>query len=289
VLFVLYSQVFDLNCLIDLLLLKDKFLCVIIRLKEGANMGFDILFLGTGAADGMNAEFPDDFYNKNLRRCASALINGHILLDCGPHTLSSLAICGIDIKNITDIVVTHLHKDHLDLSAVNKIAKTNDSLKLYCREDAVFETEPECEICRMTPFLEYSIGELSVTGVPANHTQHPQHLSIEQNGKRVFYGLDGAWFLGETVEYLKNKKYNTFVFDATVGDYVGDYRMGEHNSVPMIRLMCESMKTLDIISENTLIVLSHIAMCLHKTHEETCATVIADGFTVAFDGMKIDI
>lgn len=252
-------------------------------------MSFDILFLGTGAADGMSAKFPNNFDNRSLRRCASALIGGKILLDCGPHTQFALSIAGIDPLNITDIILTHLHDDHFSAEDVNSLLAANPNLRLWCCEDAVFTVSPNCEIVKMLPFCEYKIGEFSVTGVPANHTQYPQHLSIEKDGKKLFYGLDGAWFLGDTVEYMKNRKYDMFVFDATVGNYVGDYRMGEHNSIPMIRLMCESMKTLDIICKSTTLVLSHMAMCLHKTHQETCEIVKTDGFTVAFDGMKIEL
>lgn len=252
-------------------------------------MGFEILFLGTGAADGINAVFPNNFSNKDLRRCACTLIDDKILLDCGPHTLSSLSIAGINPKNITDIILTHLHEDHFSLSAANALAALNPDLRLWCREDTFFTTAPNCEIVNMTPFCEYKVGEFSVTGVPANHTQYPQHLSIEKNGKKLFYGLDGAWFLGETVEFMKEKQYDIFVFDATVGDYTGDYRMGEHNSIPMIRLLAKSMQTLNIINEKSHLVLSHMAMCLHKTHNETCNFVKGDGLRVAFDGMKISV
>ncbi|MBO5019496.1 MAG: MBL fold metallo-hydrolase [Clostridia bacterium] len=252
-------------------------------------MGFEILFLGTGAADGMNVQFLDNFENKSLRRCSCAIVDNTVLLDCGLHALSSLSISGINPKNITDIILTHLHDDHFAVKSVNSIAKLNPDLRLWCREDAVFTAAPNCEIVRMTPFFEYKVGELSVTAVPANHTQYPQHLSIEKEGKKLFYGLDGAWFLGETVEFMKEKQYDVFVFDATVGDYTGDYRMGEHNSIPMIRLLAKSMQTLNIVNEKSNLVLSHMAMCLHKTHEETCRCVEDDGLLVAFDGMKISV
>lgn len=250
-------------------------------------MSFDILFLGTGAADGINGSFPENFDNKNLRRCASALVSGSILIDCGPHILNSLKVAGVDKNGITDVMLTHLHSDHFDFNSFNALLEENPNLRLWCREDAVFPKEPNCEIIRMKSFCEYKVGEFSVTGVPANHSEYPQHLSFLKDGEKLFYGLDGAWFLGETVEFMKEKEYDVFVFDATVGDYVGDYRMGEHNSIPMIRLMVESMKTLNIVNKDTKLVLTHLAMCLHKSFAETEGLVEKDGFIVAFDGMKL--
>lgn len=83
--------------------------------------------------------------------------------------------------------------------------------------------------------------------------------------------------------------YDMFIFDATVGDYLGDYRLGEHNSIPMIRMLIPSMKTLNIIDENTRLVLSHLAVCLHKPYTETYEITKNDNLTVAFDGLKLRI
>lgn len=247
-----------------------------------------MLFLGTGAADGVDEILPADFNNKDFRRCSSALLDGKILLDCGPHILNSLAIAGVDPANITDIVLTHLHYDHFNAESVNAIASANTNLRLWCREGAVFETAPKCQICYMSLFCEYNISDYNITGVPANHTAYPQHLSIEKDGKKLFYGIDGAWYLGETVEFMKKQNYNTFIFDATVGDYIGDHRIGEHNSIPMIRLLAASLKTIEATTESTNLILTHRAMCLHKTHEETTILVKQDGFIIAYDGMKFE-
>lgn len=45
-------------------------------------MSFEILFLGTGAADRINVEQEISFVDKDKRRCAAALLNGQILIDC---------------------------------------------------------------------------------------------------------------------------------------------------------------------------------------------------------------
>lgn len=77
--------------------------------------------------------------------------------------------------------------------------------------------------------------------------------------------------------------------DATCGDYVGDFRMAEHNSIPMIRLMMPSLRTIGALKENSRVFLTHIAPSLHKSHEETVKIVAPDGLEVAFDGLKLTI
>ena len=93
----------------------------------------------------------------------------------------------------------------------------------------------------------------------------------------------------ETFNYLTHKKLDVMVMDATVGDYEGDYRMAEHNSIPMIRLMIPSLKAKEVITDSTKIYLSHIAPRLHKSHAETVEIVKGDGLEVAFDGMSIEV
>ena len=105
----------------------------------------------------------------------------------------------------------------------------------------------------------------------------------------MLYALDGAWFLHETYYALKNAKLDFFVLDCTCGDYEGDYRIGEHNSIPMIRLMLPSLKKWGTIAENTQVYVSHLAPSLHKSHEETVELLKGDGVFVAYDGLAIEL
>lgn len=252
-------------------------------------MKHTLLFLGTGAADSINEQFTG-FENRDRRRCSSLLVDGHVLFDCGPHALQAALALGVDPAKITDIVITHFHADHFDRESVMKIAGAgNRTLHFWVREDAVFVPFVNCCLHRMTLFEQNDIGGLSVTSLPANHDAYAQHLSVEEPGFRLFYGPDGAWLTGETVNYMRGKKYDVMVMDATVGDTVGDYRMGEHNSIPMLRLMVPSFNTLEIAHKKTAVILSHMAMCLHKSHERTVQIVQEDGFTVAYDGMVWEV
>ena len=132
---------------------------------------------------------------------------------------------------------------------------------------------------------------MKVTGLLANHDENffPQHILLELDGKKVFYALDGAWFLHETYYALKEAKLDLLVLDCTCGDYEGDYRIGEHNTIPMIRLMLPSLKSWGTLAENTQVYLTHLAPSLHKSHQDTVELVKADGLKVAYDGLRIEI
>ncbi len=254
-------------------------------------MSVKFQFLGTCAADFSPRLQGDckDRFDFDARRASCAIINGRYLLDCGPHCPESLAIAGYDPKDITDIFITHTHNDHFKKDSVAYIAKDH-SVRLWVREDAVIPEIENVTVIRMNNYEKYDVNdELSVTGLPANHAEKtcPRHLLVEIGGKKIFYGMDGGWLLNRTYAHLWHQNLDLCILDCTCGDYVGDYRMGEHNSVPMIRLMLPSFRTVGIIDDHTLIYISHLAPSLHKSHAETVEICKKDNINVAYDGHTI--
>ena len=256
---------------------------------------FDLLFLGTSACEfgeRLKTDLKDRF-DKNVRRSSALLVNSSYLIDCGVHTIESLCISATPTESISNVFITHFHKDHYNREHIAAIAKSRtEPLRLWVRSDAEIEDIENVEIIRMTPFEKYDVdGELYITGLPANHDPNafPQHFILERNGKKMFYGCDGGWFLNRSYLFLKNAKLSLAVLDCTTGDYLGDFRMGEHNSIPMIRLMLPSLKTIKAIDDETKIFLSHLAPSLHKSHEETVLIAKEIGADVAYDGLRFSI
>lgn len=255
-------------------------------------MKHSLLFLGTGAADTsprIAAEFPDCF-RLDERRCSSVLLDRRILIDCGPHTLDALRIAGEDPAGITDLVLTHLHRDHYRPDAIARLAAlTGMPLRIHFRAGAPVAVPEGALACPTELFREVPVGALRMTGFPANHDAFPMHLSFTDGETSFLYASDGAWFLGETVRAMRGLGYRAVFLDATVGDYTGDYRMGEHNSIPMLRLMVPSMRTLGILNGTSEVWLTHIAPTLHKGHDNLTEIARREGWQVAYDGLEIEI
>lgn len=254
----------------------------------------ELLFLGTCACDyspRLSGDLRDRF-DKDARRSSAVLLNGHILIDCGDHVRDALRIAGVEESRVTDIVVTHLHHDHFRADHVIAMAEKHKGLRLFVRWDAVLPPLPGVTVVRMEKMTPYDLGGgLFVTGLLANHNEDafPQHLYFEGEGKRFLYGCDGAWLLHETYQWLFDKRLTLFVADATCGDYAGDLRMAMHNSIPMLRLMVPSMKTVGILTDDTVVCLSHLAPSLHEPHDETVKIASKEGWIVAHDGMTLHI
>ena len=253
---------------------------------------FDLSFAGTCACDFsplLKTVYADRF-DKNARRSSSLLVNHTLLIDCGPHTFHALEL--LRENQVSDLLLTHLHCDHFDPENVARLAARRVSpLRVYFRAGASFPALPNVEPHPVEPMRDFAVGGHRITALPANHDagSFPLHYAIEHDGKRMFYGTDGAWYLTETYNYLYQKEFSFFVFDGTVGDYVGDYRLCEHNSIPMIRLMLASLRGRGVFAPDALLYLTHLAPSLHRPHDETAALLAADGLHAAYDGERIRI
>ena len=260
-------------------------------------MSIKFQFLGTCAADfspKLKTEFVDCF-DKNARRSSCALIEGKYLIDCGVHTIDCLRIAGVPLENITDVFFTHLHGDHFQAANIAKIASAkSEPLRVWVSNSARLPQTDNAVIIRMPKLAKAEVGEnVFVTGLYANHDENcaPQHLLFEIDGKRVLYATDGAWVVNASYNFLRQQTptLDMLVLDCTCGDYEGEWRIGEHNTIPMIRLILPSFKKVKIIDENTEVYLTHLAPSLHKSHDETAEIVRPMGAKVAYDGLEVEI
>lgn len=251
-------------------------------------------FLGTCACD-FSPKLENEFkhcFDKDARRSSALLVNDSILIDCGIHTIESLDILKIPYDQITDIFITHTHDDHYIPKNIEKIVKNRHSpVRLWIREGTKVPEIDNLEVLRMELLTKYSKHGITVTGLPANHNARtfPQHFLLELGEKKLYYACDGGWIMCDALNYLRGSNLDAMVIDATMGDCEGDYRVGEHNSIPMIRHMLPSLKTNKIVSDETRVFLSHIAPSLHKSHSETVEIAKTFGAEVAYDGLLTEV
>lgn len=250
-----------------------------------------ILFLGTGAADwDMNDKTAGRFFRRN----SSTLINGELLIDPGAHIFDYLADSGDPnlFDRVKYVVVTHNHGDHVNGDSVRRLAE-NKSLTVLCPLPAQNRIGEVKNVTFITSeaYKTTELGGYSVLGLYANHDDvvNAFHYIIKTpDGKEIFYGLDGAWFLRPTWEEMKAHRFDLAIMDCTVGDF-DDWRLFEHNTVPMLRKMIAEMVRLNMMNDGGKIVASHLARTLHPSHEE-CVKVFEElGMITAYDGMKIEL
>lgn len=258
---------------------------------EGKAMA-EFTFLGTGAAD-WDIKDKGGFFRRN----SAALVNKNLMLDCGRHIFDFMESSGNPhlYDDVSDIIITHNHDDHYCRESVLKLAGKN-RLRVGCSKEVmrIIGAHPNIEYTAFEPFGEYMMGEYKVTALLANH-----HVVVNENdaafhyiietadGKKIFYGLDGAWFLRPSWEVMKKHKFDVMVLDCTVGD-MDDWRMFEHNTIPMLRMMMREIQNQKLVSQNGVVIASHMAKTLHSSHEETAEILKKFGMAAAFDGMSFN-
>lgn len=253
-------------------------------------------FLGTCARDfspKLQNELKDCF-DKDARRSSCAMLEGHILIDCGIHAMECLRIAGISLSDISDVCVTHFHDDHYNEDHIRQIAAADrkQPLRLWVSDEADIPSFEGVMIIRMKKLEKNYMGDgMSITGLYANHDDNacPQHLLFEKDGKSILYATDGGWIDHRTYHALVKKNIDLIAIDATCGDYVGDMRLSDHNSIPMIRLMIPSFKTVGIMDDHTKMYMTHIAPSLHASHAETEKIAREMGIFTAYDGLCLEV
>ncbi len=253
----------------------------------------ELLFLGTGAAD-WKLEEKDGFFRRN----SAALIDRTLMLDCGSHIFDYAEASGDTAlySGVTDVIITHNHFDHFCRDSVLRLAQ-NQKIRVGCSGEImnIIGGNPNIEFVVFTPFEEQNMGKYKIIPLLANHSVIYSgdacafHYIIETpDAKKIFYGLDGAWFLRPSWEVMKLHRFDVMVLDCTVGDS-DDWRMFEHNTIPMLRAMINEIRNRNMLAEHGKIIASHMAKALHVSHEDTAEILKRIDVLTAYDGMKITV
>ncbi|MBQ7901535.1 MAG: hypothetical protein IJ365_06190 [Clostridia bacterium] len=253
----------------------------------------EILLLGTGAAD-WDIQHKGDFFRRN----SAALVNNSLMVDCGEHIFDFAQSIGRQelYDRVTDIIITHRHRDHFCRESVLTMAQ-KQKIRVGCDGHImnVIGDHPNIEFVRFKPFEERKMGEYKIIPLLANHDividgdSCAFHYIIQTpDDKKIFYGLDGAWFLRPSWEEMKRHKFDIMIFDCTVGD-IDDWRIFEHNTIPMLRTMIKEIKDKNLLNDGGRLVASHMARTLHGSHEETQNILKKIDVITAFDGMNIEL
>lgn len=238
-------------------------------------------FLGTGAADWNG---PDE--RGECRRLTSTLVDGCLLIDLGPDVLSML-----DKSAVKAVIFTHSHSDHFNIGALRSLAPCT----VYAHESWAGEISGEgltVVPLKIGTDVQLPTGHI-LTPMPANHStekpyERPLHYLIER-GERILYATDGAWLLNQAHHIIGRRVLDAAVFDATIGDgFDGDWRIFEHNSVDMVRLMVKTLSKQGRLAQNAPVFLTHMAHTLHGSQAEIEAK-LESPLVAAYDNFSAEI
>jgi adenosylcobinamide kinase / adenosylcobinamide-phosphate guanylyltransferase len=193
----------------------------------------DVLLLGTGSADG----WPNPFCTcascsaersaGRVRGQTSALVDGRLLLDCGPETPRAAERFGVDLSGLRHVLITHQHPDHC--SPVFLLFRSwvgDEPLDVIGPPDVV-------EACRMwvapdspvrfvavSPGDRLRLGDYDVRVLDARHGTEGKAVlyDVARDGRRLLYATDTGPLPDGTLDAVAGAGFDLVLMEETFGD-----------------------------------------------------------------------
>jgi adenosylcobinamide kinase/adenosylcobinamide-phosphate guanylyltransferase len=199
-----------------------------------------VRLLGTGSADGWPNPFcscascAQALARRQLRAPTSALVDGRLLLDCGPETPRSALRCGLNLAAVTHVLITHDHPDHSAPMALlsRRWAGRRQPLTVVGPAPVVEAWREWAGPDDDVRFVEVTAGdELDVGGYRArvlgarHQAWQPGDAVLYDitgaNGERLLYATDTGPLPEPTRQAVAGAAYDLVLVEATFGDRAG--------------------------------------------------------------------
>ena len=246
-----------------------------------------LLFLGTGAADHAWSRYGEP----GVLGSTASLLEGHILLDCGPTVCRALERFDVDAEKITAIVNTHSHGDHFNVEQIRKIA-SGRTVDFYGTVQACEQVKEFCCVHPVEYGDVFEIGSCRFLTLPANHAvadlkEDTFNYLITCSGKTLLYALDTAWMLTRARRLIGETKIDCIIWDATMSE-PDDWRIFEHSDPEMFSAIRRVLIQTGNVTEDVPVYFDHRARTLwpaelseqQKIAERYGAHLAIDGETV---------
>ena len=266
----------------------------------------EILFLGTGAAEGWPGVYCQCDYcqqawtlgGKNIRTRSSVQIDGKYKFDLPPDTYHHVLTHNLSLADIRHLIVTHCHEDHFygqELGMRGEpFAHISDDQGLDVYGDKWVKEMGDWEklaqggihFHEVEAGHSYQVGEARLFPFQANHFENKGALIyvFQKDGLSLLYGNDTGFFFEEVWNGLRDFKLDVVLLDCTHGR---DDHWDNHMGISAILQTRERMLKMHIASQDTIFVATHFSHNGGLLHHELEERLNPQGFLVAHDGMRL--
>lgn len=271
-----------------------------------------LLYLGTAAAEA----YPALFCNcqncrdaraeggRSLRSRSQALVNGRLLIDYPCDTYLHMLRAGLDLTQVRDCLVTHIHPDHwypedlLNLQpGYSHPGEDYPGLTIYGSEDVAASAADLLEpVERLTfrtvaPFEPFEAAGLTVTALKAAHgTPHPYIYLIEEGETALLYTHDTGLLPEESWDYLARAgvRLGLVSLDCTEGNR-DKMSHNDHMNLGVCREFRDRLRAVGCLDDRTVCVLNHFSHNAPGSVYTPFTKVAEPEFTVSYEGLEITI
>lgn len=188
-------------------------------------------FIGCGAADYDWSRYGE----KGILGSTATLLNGSVLLDCGPTVAKALKRFGIDSSQITGIVNTHSHSDHFSVDVIKEIAQDR-KIHFYGSRQSCEQLKDTCKVHPVSCGDSFELNGCTFLTLPANHAvtdlKEETFNYLITEDKTLLYALDTAWMLTKARLLIGKTHIDAIVWDATMSE-ADNWRIFEHSDPVM--------------------------------------------------------
>jgi adenosylcobinamide kinase / adenosylcobinamide-phosphate guanylyltransferase len=194
-----------------------------------------LVVLGTGSADGWPnphcscASCTVERSAGRLRGQTAALLDGTLLLDCGPDTPAAAQRLGLDLTGLRHVLVTHAHPDHcapafllfrswagaapLDVVGPPDVI---EQARMWVAPDSPVRFAPVAAGDRL------SLGAYDVRVLAARHGTPGAAVLYDVTAPdgRLLYATDTGPLPDETVEAVRGAEFDVVLLEETFGDHL---------------------------------------------------------------------
>lgn len=291
-----------------------------------------LVFLGTGAAEAIPAFFCRCEYceharkhgGKDVRSRASFRLDPFVHIDLGPDLFYQMTKTGLDVCDLSDVLISHTHSDHMNLFELflkdcAVVSNGSKPVHIYVSETAypwavhMFRTAVLGDYAHdeeglqkwqeRFPIIPLPYGEqveiagYAVTPLKGTHGGYgdgeiaANYLITLKDGRTFYYAVDTGYFYEETFDFLKKVKLDILVMECTFG---GDESRGErvkgHLDVINFNLVLERLLENGTIDPETKVYATHINHkhpLYHEELQERFNQTAPIPVIVAYDGFAI--
>lgn len=270
-------------------------------------------YFGTAAAEGI----PGLFCNcrvcqnalkkrgKEIKTRSQALLDGKILIDFPADTYMHVLNHGLDLRKITNCIITHSHSDHFYPNdfwcrlpgIANDIRE--ETMHIYVTEAGykkalAFHGEnidcPRFKFHKIKEFEPFCIDDYKIMPIKANHgaDTDPVIYAIEQGGKALLYANDTGMLSEESLDYIASLgiRFDFVSLDCTAM-FLKDWRDG-HMGLDTNAEFLADLKRIGAVDEQTTVYVNHFSHNGLATHEELVTEAAKLGWGVTYDGIEVE-
>ncbi|MGZ4600611.1 MAG: MBL fold metallo-hydrolase [Oryzihumus sp.] len=233
-----------------------------------------VTLLGTGAADGWPNPFCDCTSCRHaagtgeLRSQTSALVDGRLLLDCGPEAPRQALRAGVDLTGVEAVLVTHAHPDHLDPAMLLYRSWVTDRPLQVLGPPPVLQAcapwlapgQDRVELVAVRPGELHQVAGYEVGALAANHGAPGEAVLYDVTGpagQRLLYATDTAELPDVTVAALAGACLDLLLLEQTFGERTD--LPGDHLTFGSFARTVDALRRAGAVTDDTDVVAVHLS------------------------------